>query len=158
MAIKKKRLTQAEATAKLEHYCAYQERSHYEVKNKLWTLGFWGDWAEDIIVHLIDENFLNEERFACSFAGGKFRIKKWGRIKIKQKLREKRVKPKLIDYAFSKEIPQEDYWNTLTTLLEKKDKILREDDKFKRKKKLFNYLFQKGYEPALVWKAINEKK
>lgn len=90
----KKRLTQKEATAKLEHYCAYQERCNYEVRNKLWTLGFWGDWADDIVMHLIDENFLNEERFARTFARGKFRFKKWGKIKISQKLREKRVTKK----------------------------------------------------------------
>lgn len=155
--IKKKRLSQAEATAKLEHYCAYQERCNYEVRNKLWKLGFWGDWADDIVMHLIDENFLNEERFARSFARGKFRFKKWGKIKIRQKLFEKRVAKKLINFAIEKEIEDEVYWQTLTKLLDKKDKTLKEEDIFVRKKKIYNYLFQKGFESGLIWKAINEK-
>ena len=152
---KKKSLTKKEAIAKLEHYCAYQERCNYEVRNKLWTLGFWGDWADEIVMHLIDENFLHEERFARTFARGKFRFKKWGKIKIRQKLREKRVNKKLIDFAIDKELDDEDYWKVVEGLVAKKDKTLREDDLFVRKKKIFNYLFQKGFESGLIWKAIN---
>jgi len=150
---KKKRLTIEQAKDKLEHYCAYQERCHSEVKQKLWTLGFWGDWAESVIEHLIDENFLDEERYVCSFVRSKFKYKKWGRRKILMKLKQKRISQRLIDHGF-KEIDEEEYLQTLDVLIEKKRKVIREENPFKRNQKLANYLIQKGYEMDLIWKKI----
>ena len=152
----KKRTMQEVAQAKLEHYCAYQERCHHEVKQKLSDLSIWGEWAEEIIQHLINENFLSEERYAQSYARGKFRIKKWGRMKIRQKLREKRVASKLIDYGM-KEIDEDEYLKTIEELIEKKNKTIRETNPIKRKKKLFNYMFTKGYESSLIWKEIKKQ-
>ncbi len=149
----KKQLTIEQAKDKLERYCAYQERCHFDVKKKLWDLGFWGDWAESVIEHLIDENFLSEERYVCSFVRSKFIYKKWGRRKILMKLKEKRVSQRLIDHGF-KEIDEADYLATLDTLIEKKRKLIREENPFKKNQKLANYLIQKGYEIGLIWKKI----
>jgi regulatory protein len=82
----RKRLTPAEAHAKIQRYCAYQERSHKEVKNKLYEYGLYPGQVDELLSQLISEGFLNEERFAKAFAGGRFRMKKWGRLKIKNEL------------------------------------------------------------------------
>ncbi|MBP6234345.1 MAG: RecX family transcriptional regulator, partial [Chitinophagaceae bacterium] len=91
MTMYKKYLTKEQALQKLKHYCAYQERCHSEVKEKLYQLGVWKKEHDEIIASLIEENYLNEERFAVAYAGGHFRIKQWGRIKIKYELKQKQV-------------------------------------------------------------------
>ena len=96
----KKYLTKEQALQKIKHYCAYQERCHNEVKEKLYNLGVWKKEHDEIIATLIEENYLNEERFAIAFAGGRFRIKKWGRVKIKYELKQKQVS----DYCIKKSI------------------------------------------------------
>ncbi len=144
------------AQRKLEHYCAYQERCHSEVKKKLSDLGFWGDWAEEIIQKLIDDNFLSEERFVGSYCRSKFKYKRWGKLKIVRKLREKRLSKSMIDFGL-KEIEEEEYWKTLNYLFEKKSTTLKEEDPRKRKKKILDYLTQKGYESSLIWKVLNER-
>ena len=151
----KKYYSQKEALAKLQRYCAYQERCHHEVKEKLSGFGIWGDWADQIIVRLIEENFLNEERYAGCIVRGKFKYKKWGRIKIIQRLKEKRISPNLIRLSL-KEISEEDYLATLQLLIEKKDDSLhlKETDPFKRKQKIAKYLQQKGYESPLIWEYL----
>jgi regulatory protein len=142
------------AKAKLESYCAYQERSQQEVRDKLYEYGLHSAEVEDVICNLIENNFLNEERFAIAFALGKFRIKHWGRIKIKQGLKLKRIGDKLIKKALDK-IDGDDYLNTLRRILDKKDATLKEPDAFKRRQKLISYALTKGYEKDLIFDCLN---
>jgi len=144
------KLTPKQALPKIKQYCAYQERCHAEVKDKLYGYGLHKNDVEDLIVVLITENYLNEERFAIQFAGGKFRMKQWGRGKIKQALKQKQVTEYCIKQAL-KQIPDEDYMNTLNKLYEKKLKTLKsEKNIFVKKRKLQDYLLQKGYEYDLI--------
>ncbi len=146
-------ITKREALAKAESYCAYQERSQYEVRGKLIEWGCYGDEAEDILVSLIETNFLNEERFAIAYAGGKFRLKQWGRIKIKQGLKLKQVSDYCVKKALA-QIDEQEYLATLQQVLHKKKKELKEKDTFKLKYKLVNYAISKGFEPDLVWQIF----
>lgn len=154
---KKKYITAEEALAKLQKYCAYQDRCHQEVRTKLIELGVYGDSLESVIVDLIEENFLNEERFAKSFARGKFRIKHWGRTRIRRELKMRNISAYCLKKAMQ-EIEEEDYRQKITTLLEKKNRTLRESNDYYRKNKLARYLIQKGYESSLVWEQINQMK
>ncbi|MDF2447692.1 MAG: RecX family transcriptional regulator [Bacteroidota bacterium] len=142
------------ALVKMQGWCAYQERSQQDARDKLYDLGLWPEAVELIISKLIEENFLNEERFAMTFARGKFSIKKWGRIKIKQELKQKRVS----EYCLKKALQQIDetlYLETLTRLLEVKRKLIREKNPVKLKFKLMNYALAKGYEKDLVFDVLN---
>jgi len=112
MTMYKKYLTKEQALQKLKHYCAYQERCHSEVKEKLYQLGVWKKEHDEIIASLIEENYLNEERFAVAYAGGHFRIKQWGRIKIKYELKQKQVSEYSIKKAL-KQIEDEEYGKVL---------------------------------------------
>lgn len=151
----KKQLTKEQALQKLRHYCAYQERSHSEVKEKLYQLGVWKKDHDEIIASLIEDNYLNEERFAIAFAGGKFRMKEWGRVKIKYELKQKQVSDYSIRKAL-KEIKEEDYLKVLHKLAEEKYASLKSDQYLVRKKKTIDYLMQKGFEPALITSVLNE--
>src|SRR5690606_35951637 len=111
--------------------------------------------CEEIIIKLMQEDFLNEERFARSFVRGKFRIKKWGRNKIKQELKLREISQPLIKIAFT-EINDAEYLKTLEELAIKKLALLKEPNSFKKKKKLSDHLMQKGYEPAMVFECVNE--
>lgn len=153
--MQKKFLTKEQALQKLRQYCAYQERSHYEVQQKLWDLGVRRAEHDEIISTLIEEDYLNEERFARAFAGGKFRMKDWGRKKIYYALKEKQVSEYSIKKAM-KEIDDEEYKNVLKELAEKKYAALKSEQYLVRKKKTMDYLLQKGYEADLVTKAVNE--
>ncbi|TWR26014.1 RecX family transcriptional regulator [Mucilaginibacter achroorhodeus] len=137
------------AKAKAEHYCAYQERSQQEVRDKLYDWGLWPDAVEQIITYLIEENFLNEERFAKAYVKGKFNQKQWGRIRIKQGLKLKRVSPNLIKKAMLV-IDADDYIAALTRLIEKKAPTIFEKDTFKRRYKLQQYAMGRGYEADLI--------
>jgi regulatory protein len=152
--MQKKYLTKEQALQKLRQYCAYQERSHSEVVQKLWDLGVRKAEHDEIISSLIEEDYLNEERFATMFAGGKFRMKSWGRKRIYYALKEKRVSDYNIKKAM-KEIPDDVYEKTLHGLAEKKYELLKDEQYLVRKKKTMDYLIQKGYEPDLVTKAVN---
>lgn len=155
--LQKKRLTPEQGIQKLKHYCAYQDRSHAEVKEKLYSLGLWKQDVEKAISQLIEEDYLNEERFAKSFAGGKFRMKQWGRVKIKYELKQKQVSEYCIAKGL-KEIDEEDYRKTAAKLMEQKLSLLEaEKNALVRKKKLMNYLIQKGYEYDLVNELINAR-
>ncbi|MXO34951.1 recombinase RecX [Apibacter sp. B3889] len=135
---------------KLADYCVYQDRSHYEVEQKLKELKTLNeDERGEILIWLIQNNFLNEERFSKSYARGKFYQKKWGKNKIKQGLKQKRIPTNLIDKGIE-EINEEDYKSTLMELTEKKWNILRESEVYLKKKKIYNYLLQKGYEYNLI--------
>jgi regulatory protein len=146
----KKRITDEKvALAKAESYCAYQERSQQEVRNRLYEWGLWEAAVENIISLLIGSNFLNEERFAKAYAQGKFKQKGWGKIKIKQGLKLKKVPDVLIKKALLL-IPGDDYLKTLERLLEKKERTTAEKDPYKRRYKLHQYALSRGYESDLI--------
>lgn len=149
----KKHLTKEQAFQKLKHYCAYQERCHSEVKEKLYNLGIWKKEHDEIIATLIEENYLNEERFAIAFAGGRFRIKKWGRTKITYELKQKQISDYCIKKAL-KQIDEEDYLKVLGKLAKEKYASLKNDQHLIRKKKTIDYLQQKGYEYELIIRSI----
>ena len=142
---------------KAASYCAYQERTQDEVRQRLKKWNVWGEESDEIIAELISQNYLSEERFAKTYAGGKFRMKSWGRMKIKQELHRRG----LSDYSIKegmKEIGDAAYLTGLKELLAKKKLLLdrTETDKFKLKQKLARFALGKGYESELVWKAIEE--
>lgn len=141
------------ALQKAASWCAYQERSQQEVRDKLYEWQMKPVEVEDIIASLIAENFLNEERFAFAYVSGKFNIKKWGKIKIKQALKLKRVPDPLIKKALNS-ISDDDYLETLTELLEKKQRTEKESNAIKRRFKLMNYLHSKGFEKDLILKLL----
>jgi len=146
----KKYLTKEQAIQKLKHFCGYQERCHLEVRDKLYNLGVSGAMHDEIISTLIEDNYLNEERFAIAFAGGKFRVNQWGRVKIKHELKQKQVSEYNISKAM-KEIDDKDYYDTLRNLYEKKWNSLKgEKNSFTKLSKTRNYLLQKGFESDAV--------
>lgn len=145
--------TPEKAYAKIRHYCAYQERSHQEVKDKLYGMGLHQKDVDTILYQLIEENFLNEARFASQYAGGHFRIKKWGRVKITYELRQKRVSPYNIKAAL-KEIPEADYLATLQQLANAKWAQLKGNTPLSRQAKTSAYLLRKGYEGGLVQEVV----
>lgn len=146
------RLTPHEALIKIKSFCAYQERCHAEVKDKLYSYGLTKTDAERITSTLIEEGFLNEERFAIQFAGGKFRIKKWGKVRIKHALMQKRVSSYCIKTAL-KHISETEYLACINKLAGEKLKVLK-GNQISRKAKLYAYLVQKGYESSLVQAVI----
>lgn len=150
---KSKSLTIEQAKQKALRYCAYQERSHQEVKNKLYELGLSSSESDELIVYLITEGFLNEERYAKLFAGGKFRVKQWGRIKIVHALESKGVSKNCIKSGL-KEIDEDDYQQTLEKLIESKLREVDQENPFVARDKVSKSLIQKGYEPDLVWKKL----
>lgn len=144
-----------EAIKKMEHYCAYQERCHKEVVDKLKALRMIPQSIDHIVTHLIRENYLNEERFAKSFARGKFRNKKWGKSRIVNELKIRSISKFNIQSAL-KEIPEDDYLKTLDALAKKRLREIKEVHPQKRKKKLADYLFYRGWESHLVYDKIKE--
>ena len=151
----KQYFTPQQALPKAKHYCGYQERCHTEVKDKLYEYGLNKSEAEQIISQLIEEDFLNEERFAIMYAGGHFRTKHWGRVKIKYELKKKQVSEYCIKKALAA-IDQVAYSKTLYKLTEQKLKTLKgEKNIFIKKKKLQDHLLQKGYENDLIKEIIN---
>ena len=151
----KKTYTVQEATKKLEHYCAYQERCHQEVKQKLESMHMIPEAIDIIIVHLLKHNFLNEERFAKTFVRGKFRIKSWGLRRISYELKKKDISKLNINQALT-EIVNEDYIEVFNILAEKKANSIREPNIFKKRKKLVDYLLYKGWETHLVYDKAKE--
>jgi regulatory protein len=148
--IQGKYLTKEQALQKAKHYCGYQERSHNEVKEKLYSLGLWKKDVEETISRLIEENYLNEERYAIAFAGGKFRMKHWGKVKIKYELQQKKISAYCIKKAM-KEIDEDAYKKTFSKLAAQKWKSLKsEKNIFIRKRKTQDYLMQKGFEHELI--------
>jgi regulatory protein len=145
----KKQLTKEQALQKLRHYCGYQERCESEVKDKLYRLGVSVKEYAEIISTLIKENCLNEERFSIAYAGGKFRIKQWGRIKIKHALLQKQVSDHCINKTLQ-QIDEKEYNLVLKSLAEEKYAALMNEQYLVRKKKTMDYLIGKGYEPELV--------
>ena len=147
----RKQLTGEQALQKIKQYCAYQERCHVEVKEKLYTYGLFKQQVEELLSRLIEEDYLNEERFAIQFAGGRFRMKQWGRVKIKYELKQKKVSEYCIQKALT-QIDEEAYQKTLHQLANKKWKDIseKEPDQFTRMSKTTAYLLQKGFEAEWV--------
>lgn len=141
---------------KLEHYCAYQDRCHQEVIQKMFDLKVPYEDKDEIIIHLIEHNFLNEERFAKSFARGKHNIKNWGRIRIVRELEMRQISSYNIKTAL-KEIDESDYLSTFGDISEKKWNSTLESNLHKKKKKAGDYLFRLGYEKELIYDFMNSK-
>lgn len=152
-AIKPKKFSRQQAKLKAESYCAYQDRSQQEVRDKLYSWGLHQTDVEELIADLITENFLNEERFAFAYVSGKFKIKGWGKIKIKQGLKLHQIPQRLIQDALN-HLEQDEYYHKLKGLLEKKAALLKESDPYKRKNKLVQYALSKGYENELIFDIL----
>ena len=144
-----------EAQKKLESYCAYQERCHKEVKAKLKTMRMIPEAIDKIMVYLIEQNYLNEERFAKAFVRGKFRIKKWGKDRLVRELKFRDISKFAIDLAL-KEIKDEDYFETLDELIQKRIEQVKEKNSYKKKRKVADYLLYRGWESHLVYEKLNE--
>ena len=151
---RRQQLSLEQALQKARHYCAYQERCHSEVKEKLYGFGLKRQEVEEALSRLIEENYLNEERFATQFAGGRFRMKQWGRIRIRYELKQKQVGDYCIKKALAS-IDEEQYDHTLSRLAEGKWESLKDDaDARLRRQKVQAYLIQKGYESEKILPII----
>lgn len=146
-------LSKEQALQKIRHYCGYQERSHKEVKEKLYGFKLRKEVVEELLSNLIEDSYLNEERFAVQFAGGKFRMKQWGRIKITHALKERGVSQYCINKAL-KEIGEDAYCEALQKLAERKWTSLSGESKIARGQKTRVFLLQKGYEPSYIEPAL----
>ena len=150
-----KTYTVDEAQKKLENYCAYQERCHKEVRNKLRDMRMIPEAIDNIMVHLIQHNYLNEERFAKAYVSGKFRIKKWGKNRLLRELKFREISKYSIDSAM-KEIDLDDYYLTLDELVIKRIDQVNEKNIYKKKKKVADYLLYRGWESHLIYEKLNE--
>jgi regulatory protein len=144
-----------DAIKKAEHYCAYQERCHDEVEQKLRSMKMDQEETSTIISHLINENFLNESRFACSFARGKHRIKHWGKVRIVNELKFRNITTYNINLAL-KEITPEEYEETFEKLAELTWNNINETNNLKKRKKFCDNLLRKGFESNLVYEKVKE--
>jgi regulatory protein len=144
-----------QAIPKIEHFCAYQERCHEEVIQKLRSMKMDADEIDIILVKLIGDNYLNEERFARSFARGKHRIKHWGKVRITNELKAKKITQTLINIAL-KEITTEEYSTTFHTLADRNWQTIRETNVLKKRKKFCDYLLRKGFESSLIFDKVKE--
>ncbi len=154
----KKQLSPEQAKVKIRHYCAFQERTHQEVKIKLASYGLsWSD-ANQILSHLIEEGFLNEERFAKAFVGGKFRMKGWGRKKIEMELKKRQVSAYSIQKALREEIDSVAYETTLKKQMEKKWNALKGPGVtvYVKQSKVRQHLLSKGFENNIITKVMKE--
>lgn len=145
----------SDAKKKLEHYCAYQERCHDEVTQKLRSLALDPNEIDEVIVHLIENNFLNEERFSCCFARGKFRIKSWGKNRIVNELKSRNISQYNINQGL-KEIDDDDYTTTFNSLAETTWTAITEKNKLKKRKKFCDFMLRKGFESDLVYEKVKE--
>ena len=151
-----KTYTVEEAKRKLEKYCAYQDRCHKEVRDKLVEMRMIPEAVDAVLYHLLQHKFLDEERFARSFARGKFHHKKWGKNRIKQELKQREIGDYLIKKAFT-EIPDSDYLNTFDELAQKRfDQLTGEKDKYKKRKKLADYLAYRGWPGDWIYEKVKE--
>ena len=150
----KKTYTVEEALVKLQKYCAYQDRCHREVEQKLKQMHMIPEAIERVIVDLIQDNHLNEERFAKAYVRGKFSIKKWGKVGLTLELKQRQISQCVIKTALA-EIDPEEYLQTFHKLAEKKALNMSESNPFKRKKKLADYLIYRGWESHMVYDKVN---
>jgi regulatory protein len=150
---KKVKFTPSQALLKAANFCAYQERSHHEVTQRLAEWGIYGIDAQEILLQLIEQNYLNEERFAIAFAGGKFRVKQWGRVKIKQELKMHKVSDYCINKALQ-EIDEEVYLATLQDEIDKKWQQTKDANVLSKRAKVARYLIGRGFEQELIWNEL----
>ena len=155
MMIKKRTYTVDEAKKKLEYYCAYQERCHKEVTQKLKDMYMIPEAIDVIIVHLLEHNFLNEERYTKAFVSGKLKIKKWGKRRLVLELKRKNISKTNINQALT-EIDEKEYIDIFNNLAEKRFNSTKEKNKYKKRKKLADYLLYRGWESFLVYDKVNE--
>lgn len=153
--IEKKYFSIEEIKRKLERYCAYQDRCHKEIETKLREFVLIEEAKNQIILHLMEHDFVNEERFSKSFARGKFRIKKWGKQRIVRELKQRSISEYNIKTAL-KEIDEEKYIATIYEIAERRNAIITEENPYKRKKKLSDFLMRKGYEYDLIYATIKD--
>jgi regulatory protein len=146
----RKWISKTDGLKKLERYCAYQDRCHQEVRSKGLDIGLYGDELEEVIATLIENNFLNEERFARSFARGKFRMKKWGRVRIRQELKMRKISAYCIRKGLE-EIEEDQYLKTLDEIIGKRSERHPGIPAYQQRKKVVDYLLRRGYEVALSW-------
>jgi regulatory protein len=151
--MKPARLSKEQALQKARHYCAYQERCHQEVKEKLYSFGLHRDEVDQLISSLIEDGYLDEERFAVQFAGGKFRMKHWGKRRIESELRARNVSAYCIRKALA-QIPEDDYLIALQKLALEKQESLSGETAFMIRGKTTAYLIQKGYEPEIINRVL----
>lgn len=147
--------TLEEATQKLRRFCTYRERCHKEVKEKLYQLNIYTQDQGEIIVQLIKEGFLNEERFAKAFVYDKFNLQNWGRYRIRKELEFKQITESLIKKALL-QIDEEEYLETFENLLKKRLNSVSEGHPLKKKKKVADFLLRKGFESPMVYDAVNK--
>ena len=150
-----KNFTLNQAQLKLEAYCSYQERCHQEVVQKCYELKMKSNEVDAIVVLLIENNFLNEERFARSFARGKHRIKSWGKIRIVNELKQRHISQPNIKCALT-EISEAEYQDTFDKLTQRHWETIRETNVLKKKKKFCDYVLRKGWESNLVYEKLKE--
>ena len=153
--ISKKYFSIEEIKRKLERYCVYQDRCHKEIETKLKEFTLIEEAKNQIILHLLEHDFLNEERFSKSFARGKFKIKKWGKLRIIRELKFRDVSSYNIKTAL-KEIDEDVYLKTIVEITKKRNDLINETNAFKKKKKLTDFLIRKGYEYDLIFKTVDE--
>lgn len=152
----KKILTQQQAQLKAESYCVYQERSQQEVRDKLYAWGLHETEVENILANLISDNFLNEERFAIAYCNGKLRMKGWGKVKIKQALKAKKVSDQLIKIAF-KQIDLDEYEGILNNIIDKKLHETKGKDNYTTRNKVYQFALSRGFESDLIFSLLNSK-
>ncbi len=155
--MQKKKLTYTveEATRSMERYCVYQDRCHQEVEKKLRDMKMIPEACELILLHLMEHDFLNEERFARSFARGKFRIKQYGKRRIELELKQRDISSYNIKAGLS-EISSEEYAHVLNDISRKKFESVKESNILKKRKKVADYLLRKGYESNKVYEVLRE--
>jgi regulatory protein len=147
--------TLEEAKRRLEHYCAYQERCHKEVVSKLREMKMIPEAIDVIVVHLLDHNFLNETRFAETYARGKFRVKKWGKRRIEKELKMRQISAYNIKKGLA-QISDGDYFETFDVLALKRLNAITEKNTYKKRKKLADYLLYRGWDSAMVYEKVKE--
>ena len=157
MQIRRQQLSLDQALQKARHYCAYQERCHSEVKEKLYGFGLRKNDVEEALSRLIEDNYLNEERFAVQFAGGRFRLKHWGKVRIRYELKQKQVGEYCIKKALAA-ISEDDYDRTLTKLAAAQWESLQKEEPFIRRQKAQAWLIRKGYETDRIQAALIQMK
>ena len=152
---KKKSFTVDQLQRKLEQYCVYQDRCHKEVEQKMRDYNLIPEARELILLGLMKDNFLNEERFSKSYARGKFRIKSWGKQRIVRELKFRDISAYNIKTAL-KEIDSEEYIATIYRITENRNEVLTESNPYKRKQKLIDFLMRKGFENELIFKTVKD--
>ena len=151
----KKTYTLEEAKKKLERYCVYQERCHLEVRQKLKDMDMIPEVIDVVVIHLIEHNFINEERFVKAFVSGKFKLKKWGKRRLAMELKKREISKFLIDKSLA-EISTYEYLEVFNELAQKKANTIRETNLLKKKKKFVDYFLYRGWESHLVYEKANE--